>query len=303
MKVDIKNIDLMIVDAEYLAYRGYHAFLKTFNGTPLQTSAGVESGVFFGFLSLFHRKLREYGPKEVYICWGDKRSNLFRKQISEKYKASRPETPVAFLSQCDDLKLCLKLLGFKQFLSPNYEADDVIGALACKCGGLKEVKIISGDKDLTQLVTENVHTVSLAAGVVKHDTEYDIDKVKEKFGVPPELISDYLTLLGDTADGVEGISGIGEKTAAKLLNENGPIGSWINKIPSITASEKIKQKLLASRGNLVINKRLVSLNQTKGIEIFPLIVPESSVDVTAQSLFNFYEIRKFTPDMFKSSEE
>lgn len=299
MKASVTQIDSMIVDADYLAHRAYHAFTKPEKPSDtLRTSRGLESGVFFGFFSLLLRKMQDYSPKDIRICWGDRRENLFRKQISPEYKSDRHETPMSFISQCNDLKLCLMKMGMLQYFTPTFEADDIIGTLAEELQG-RDVRIISGDKDLTQLVTETCRTVALAAGVVKHDVEYDIAKVIEKFGVHPSLMSDYLALLGDKGDCVAGVEGIGPKTASKLLNDNGPIGSWINNIPNINASAKIKERLLSSRALMVTSKRLVSLKQTSHIK-HNHMTPSDFCDYsgTAYDLFNKYEIRKFRVELF-----
>lgn len=289
----------MIVDADYLAYRGYYAFLNKDNPEDsLKTSTGIESGCFYGFCSLMLRKIRDYSPKQIAICWGDKRDNLIRRQILASYKADRGETPTEFWKQVNDIKKVFSIMGFNQYLTPGYEADDLIASIAYNCDKNKRVRIISADKDLTQLVTDNIFTVALASGFRKKDMEFTPELVKEKFGVPPELIADYLSLIGDKGDNIAGINGIGSKTAAKLLNTYGPIKKWINVVSYLSVTNIIKHKLLQERNTLFTNKKLISLKQSKEVFCNPLSIDGELDWGTCINIFDKYEMVRIRPENF-----
>jgi len=287
----------MIVDADYLAYRGYYAFFNKDNSeASLKTTTGIESGCFYGFCSLMLRKIRDYSPKQIAICWGDKRNNLIRRQILPSYKADRGETPTEFWKQVNDIKKVFSIMGFNQYLTPGYEADDLIASIAYNCSGDERVKIISADKDLTQLVTDKIFTVALASGFRKRDIEFTPERVKEKFGVPPELIADYLSLIGDKGDNIDGISGIGSKTAAKLLNTYGPIKNWINTMSYLSITNNIKHKLIQGRNTLFINKKLISLKQSKEVPCDKLSTDDELDWGMCINIFNKYEMSRIRPE-------
>jgi 5'-3' exonuclease len=178
-----------------------------------------------------------------------------------------------------------------------YEADDLIATLVHQFNEGRILDdtclIVSGDKDMFQLITNGVHVVSPAIGYAKHDVEYDEAKAKEKFGVSPDMLADYLSLLGDNSDNIPGVAKVGEKTALQLLIDNGPIRNWINSIDTITATDKIKQNLRDSREQLFINKKLISLKNVK----VTLNTPPVPTDLPlVESVFNKYEMRKIRPE-------
>lgn len=188
------------------------------------------------------------------------------------------------------------MLGIPQFLNSTYEADDLIAHFALVNSYLPDIKIISADKDLTQLVTDNITTVSLASGYVKKDFEFTPATVIEKFGVPPSLIADYLAIIGDNSDNIAGIDGVGPKTASMLLNNFGPIKTWYNSIESLDISPILKQKLLDSKQLLYNNKQIISLKSCK--DLVPESLSPQSCYLNVQELFDKYEMRKIRPEDF-----
>lgn len=301
MKFNIREIDHLIVDGDYLAHRAYFAFTQmhgTYN-IPLVTKKGVLSGCFYGFFSALSRKIGDYGPKNVYICWGDSRDNLFRREWSPEYKANRTTMDDAFYWQLSDIKLALKYMNIKQYWSLKYEGDDIIATLVHKFDNNKNsIIVVTADKDMLQLVNENVRVVGLASNTKKSDIEYTIDEVKNKYDVTPDLIADLLSLAGDKSDGVCGINGIGEKTAAKLLNSLGAIKNWINMIDTIDVNENLREKLRDNRKQLFLNKKLVSL---KDVNVELQEIPSFQVLnqlLTADEVFDKYEMHQIRPSNF-----
>lgn len=298
MKLSVITTDLMIVDGDYLSHRGYYAFTRLDNpSATLRTSTGIESGAFYGFFSLLLRKIRDYGPKKIAICWSDKRSNLQRMSILPTYKSNRDDTPTSLISQTEDIKKALFYLNIPQYLTPTREADDLIAGLVerSKKADLN-VRIISNDKDFMQLVSDKVSLVNLATGAVKVDKEYFLKEVEERYGIPPSLIADYLSLIGDSSDGIPGVEGIGPKTASKILRENGPIRDWFKSIDTMKASDTIKKKLQESKEKLIINKKLISLVSSRDVDILPVFFEE--LNENEDIIFDKYEMKKIRPKDF-----
>lgn len=314
MKLKLREIDLLLIDGEYVAHRAHYAFTKGEPHEWLQTASGLLSGCFYGFFQILLRKIQDYSPKRVVVCWGDKRGNLKRRQIFADYKAQRDAAPIALLDQVADIQASLFCLGIEQFTSAGYEADDVIATIVQQqfepeniCNDSAKCVIVSGDKDLLQLINKQVFVVSPASGFVKSDIEYNEDKVEEKYGVSVKMLADYLTLLGDKVDNIPGVEGVGEKTAAKLLNDNGPIYDWFSKTESIQASEKVKQKLSQSRKQMVISKKLISLKDLNvpldKVKTWLSVVIQDDDDMVlergaVQDIFDKYEMKKIRPEMF-----
>jgi len=300
MKIQLKKAELLIIDADYICHRAYHAYTNPMTpASILKTRSGILSGVFFGFFSLLLRKIEEYDPTIVAVAWGDQRDNLWRKDVLPTYKHGRSIMPDEFRSQIEDIKLALCALPVDQYFSPRYEADDIIAKLVqvAKEVGKKGVYIATRDKDMFQLVDSTTTVLNLGVKANVRDEEFTPDKVEEKFGVGPELIADYLSLIGDTADGIDGVKGIGPKTAVDILKKNGPIKTWYCSIPSINASEKVKSSLWEAREQLYINKRVISLkNAMYKIELQTIFY---DVDLKfCTELFDKYQMQKIRPENF-----
>ncbi len=300
MKFKIREIDYLIVDGDYLAHRAYFASTQmhgTYN-TPLKTKTGILSGCFYGFFSALYRKIGDYGPKKIFICWGDSRDNLLRREWSSNYKSNRTTMDDAFYWQLGDIKVALNFMNMIQYWSSRYEADDVIATLCHKFDdNQNSIVILTADKDMLQLVNENIRVVGLAANAKKFDVEFNIEEVKKRYDVEPNLIADLLTLTGDKSDGIIGVNGIGEKTAAKLLNSLGAIKLWINKLDTIDINETIREKLRDNRDLLILNKRLISLKNVN-VELHEIPFFTSSNLTSADDVFDKYEMQQIRPEMF-----
>jgi len=199
---------LLIIDGSSYLYRAFY-------GLPdLATSKGQPTGAIYGVINMLLNLLREQQPKYIVVVF-DAKGKTFRNEIFQEYKANRPKMPEELAAQVQPLFRLIKAMGLYLTQVPGVEADDVIGTIT-KQGENKNMNIFisTGDKDITQLVTENVTIID-----TMKNTTLDTSGVKKKFGVEPYLITDYLALMGDKADNIPGVPGIGPKTAATLLEK------------------------------------------------------------------------------------
>jgi DNA polymerase-1 len=197
---------LVLVDGSSYLYRAFHAL------PPLTTSKGLPTGAVKGVLNML-KSLRKQYPKSPFAVVFDAKGGTFRDEMFAEYKANRPSMPDELRVQVEPLHASVKAMGYPLLCVEGVEADDVIGTLARQCAAEgRDVVISTGDKDMAQLVCPHVTLVNTMTGSV-----YDIDGVKAKFGVGPELIIDYLALMGDKVDNIPGVPGVGEKTALGLL--------------------------------------------------------------------------------------
>ncbi|MCD4863981.1 DNA polymerase I [Pseudomonas sp. PLB05] len=203
----MSHAPLVLVDGSSYLYRAFHAL------PPLMTSTGKPTGAVKGVLNMLLSLRRQY-PDSLFAVVFDAKGPTFRDALFADYKAQRPAMPDDLRGQVEPLHACIRALGLPLLAIEGVEADDVIGTLARHCASAERPVVIStGDKDMAQLVCPYVTLVNTMSGSV-----LDVEGVKAKFGVGPELIIDYLALMGDKIDNIPGVPGVGEKTAAGLLN-------------------------------------------------------------------------------------
>ncbi|MBU3725541.1 MAG: DNA polymerase I, partial [Burkholderiaceae bacterium] len=208
---------MLLIDASSFLYRAFHAL------PDLRTRSGFPTGALTGMVNML-RRVRAEWPARYVACVFDPKGPTFRDEIYAEYKANRAAMPEDLAAQVQPIFQAVKALGWPLIQVDGVEADDVIGTLALHAThqGLPTV-VVTGDKDLAQLVNEQVmliDTMSRDGGPAKVS---DRQAVIDKFGVPPELIVDYLSLVGDTSDNVPGVEKVGPKTAAKWLNQYGSL--------------------------------------------------------------------------------
>lgn len=214
---------LLLIDGHSLAFRAYYAFGLSKKG-PLRTTAGIPTSVCFGFLNSLMQVMESQKPAAIAIAF-DRREPTFRHEADEAYKSNRQETPEDFAEDLSYLQQLLQALNLQTITYAGYEADDILGTLAHQGSDAGyRVKILSGDRDLFQLVSpeKNISVLYLTRNPFSSNTGYDeLDwqGVVEKMGVTPAQIVDFKALCGDKSDCIPGINGIGEKTAIKLLAE------------------------------------------------------------------------------------
>jgi DNA polymerase-1 len=207
---------LVLVDGSSYLYRAFHAL------PPLTTSRGLPTGAVKGVLNML-RSLRKQYPHSPMAVVFDAKGGTFRDALYADYKANRPPMPQDLRQQIAPLHACVRALGLPLLCVEGVEADDVIGTLARQHAGAGHAVVIStGDKDMAQLVCSRVSLVNTMTGSL-----YDIEGVRSKFGIGPELIIDYLALMGDKVDNIPGVPGVGEKTAVGLLTG---IGGGLDKV-------------------------------------------------------------------------
>jgi len=286
-----------VIDGESLAYRAYHAFTRS-DGYIKKTKEGYYSGCFWGFFSWLGNRFLTYAPHQMYVCWGDQRENLKRKQVDVNYKSHKvDQRPLAFNEQLRDIRLALQDMGFNQYYSPGYEGDDTVATIVKReeNRGYDKVVVLSNDKDMLQLVSKTTEVIQIVKGNNDADRVYsDRNQIIEKFQIPVELLTDYLILIGDTSDNVSGIKGIGSKTASSLLNTYGKIDSWINNLDSLNITNHVKFILQNNLKEIENNRKLITLN----INV-PLVEPTiHKENITADALFDIYELTHIRPYHF-----
>ncbi len=234
----------LIVDGHSLAYRSYYAFAYRGEG-GLRTSTGIPTSVCYGFIKTLLEILAKEKPEAVAIAF-DLRTPTFRHVADQSYKANRAEAPEDFLTDFHNLQAILNSMNLAIVTAPGYEADDVIGTLAHFASHHSyQVKILSGDQDLFQLIDETKDISVLHLGKADKIQEFHSIDVFKKLGVYPQQIADFKSLCGDSSDNIPGVKGIGEKTAAKLLQEYQTLDRIFENIDQIKGA--IGKKLAAGR--------------------------------------------------------
>lgn len=244
---------LVLVDGSSYLYRAFHAL------PPLMTTAGLPTGAVKGVLNML-RSLRKQYPDSIITVIFDAKGPTFRDALFTEYKAQRPPMPDDLRVQIEPLHDCVKALGFPFLCVEGVEADDVIGTLAYSSTLAESSVVIStGDKDMAQLVNDHVSLVN-----TMYNTTLDIDGVAEKFGIGPELIIDYLALMGDKSDNIPGVPGVGEKTALGLLVGLGDMDAIYNNIDQVATlpirgAKTLGKKLLDNREMAYLSRELATI--------------------------------------------
>ncbi len=271
--------DLVLVDGSSYLYRAFHAL------PPLTNSKGEPTGALHGVLNMINKLVREQPGACVAVVF-DAPGKTFRDEIFAAYKASRPAMPDELRAQIEPILAGIKSLGLPLIRIDGVEADDVIGTLCREVTASgRRVLISTGDKDLAQLVGENVTLVNTMT-----DTVLDRDGVKAKFDVWPEQIVDYLALVGDTSDNIPGVPKVGPKTAAKWLGEWDNIDRLLEHAPEIKG--KVGESLRENLGQLRLSRELATIRLDVAL---PLTVDElrsGPPDVAAlRTLYGRYELK------------
>ena len=245
---------IILVDGSSYLYRAYHAL------PPLTTSKNQPTGAIKGVISMIKRVLIDHPDSPLAVVF-DAKGKTFRHDMYSEYKANRPPMPEDLVQQIEPIHRIISLMGIKLIMIPGVEADDVIGTLAEQARQKKLNTVIStGDKDMTQLVCDNVSVVNTMSGEL-----LDQNGVMKKFGVGPELITDYLALIGDKSDNVPGVDKVGPKTAVKWLNEYKNIEGIKKNAESIGG--KVGENLRSSIETLDLAHELVKIKTDVPLEI------------------------------------
>ncbi|MBN3135303.1 MULTISPECIES: DNA polymerase I [Pectobacterium] len=283
---------LILVDGSSYLYRAYHAF------PPLTNSAGEATGAMYGVLNMLRSLLLQYSPSHVAVVF-DAKGKTFRDELFENYKAHRPPMPEDLREQIEPLHNMVKAMGLPLLAVSGVEADDVIGTLAVqaeKAG--KSVLISTGDKDMAQLVTPSVTLIN-----TMNNTILGPQEVCDKYGIPPELIIDFLALMGDASDNIPGVPGVGEKTAQALLQGLGGLDSLyanLDKIAGLSfrGAKTMAPKLEQHKEVAYLSYQLATIKTDVELELScdQLTVNELDVD-ELHRLFSRYEFKRWLSDI------
>lgn len=271
---------LLIIDGSNFLFRAYHAL------PPLTNSVGQPTGAIRGTITMLQKLLNDFKPSHVAVTF-DHKGHSFRNALYPDYKAHRPPMPDDLRVQIAPLHEIVVLLGLQLIIIEDIEADDAIATLATRGKAANMLVVIaSSDKDLAQLVEDDT---ILFDGM--KNQKIDREGVFEKYGVYPELIRDYLALMGDTSDNIPGITGVGPKTAAKWLNEYGSLDNLIKNADKIGG--KIGEKLRAGLSILPLSKQLTTLVCDAKIPFeLSALIPKSANIAALKTIYQQLEFRQ-----------
>ncbi len=252
MATDGTDGELFLVDGNSLAYRAFFALPES-----IGTSDGRPTNAIYGLASMLVKIVVEHRPAGVVVAWDAGMSG--REKTYDLYKAHRPSRPDLLAEQWPHLMPLVTAFGYTNVKVEGYEADDVIGTLAHRAReqGIP-VMVVSGDRDVYQLVGDGIRVMTTSRGVT--DTKvYDHAGVVERYGVPPELVTDLIGLKGDTSDNIPGVPGIGDKTAAQLLQQFGSLEEVLANVDKVSGAKR-KQNLVEHADDARISKQLATLD-------------------------------------------
>jgi len=247
---------IYLIDGHSYAYRAFHAIRQ------LTDSRGLWLNAVYGFVRMLLKLIREEEPDYIAVAF-DTPGETFRHRLYDDYKANRAEQPEEMRHQIPLIKEVVDAFKIPIFEADDYEADDVLATLAaCAESQGIEAIIVTSDKDMFQLISDNVKVLNPH----KEDILYDADEVRDRFGVGPEKMRDLLALAGDTSDNVPGVPGVGPKTAAALLNEYGSLEQVLERVDEISG-QKRRENLRQNKESARLSQRLVTLVSDVPIEI------------------------------------
>ncbi len=253
--------ELFLIDGNSLAYRAFFALPES-----IATSTGMPTNAIFGFASMLVKILTDYGPKATVVVWDAGSSG--RKELYSDYKAGRTTRPDLLGEQWPHLEPLVDAFGYRNLAVAGYEADDVIASIVERAKAAEPaipVMVVTGDRDAYQLVDNGVRIMTTSRGIT--DTRvYDREGVVDRYGIPPELVPDFIGLKGDTSDNIPGVPGIGDKTAAELLQRFGSLESVLDHIDDISGAKR-KQNLLEHAGAARVSKQLATAHREVPLDL------------------------------------
>lgn len=279
------NKTFVLVDGSYYMFRAYH-------GMPeLANAKGEPTGAIFGVINMLRKLFNEYQPDYLAVVF-DAKGKTFRNDLYKEYKAHRPPMPDDLVCQIAPIHDIIRALGLPLLIIDDVEADDVIGTLATQASKQSlNTYISSGDKDLAQLVDDHVRLVN-----TMNNTDLDKDGVREKYGVPPSSIIDYLALMGDSVDNVPGIPKVGPKTAVKWLAQYESLEEIVHHADEIKG--KVGESLRANLDQLYLSKKLVTLKLNVDLEFKPHELIQTDPDKEAlRDAYSNWQFRSWLSEL------
>ncbi|MBP7216706.1 MAG: DNA polymerase I, partial [Candidatus Omnitrophica bacterium] len=252
----MNSLDFFLIDATAFCYRAFYAV------RGLATSYGQPTNAIFGFLNILQKMIKEYDPAYLAVCFDVSRDTFRQKKFAE-YKVQRPPMPDGLTSQMPYIKELVEAYQITLFEKEGFEADDIIATIVKKAKAMDvAITIVSADKDMLQLVDERTRVLSPAK---ENDVLYDVEAVKQRFGVGPERICDILALAGDDVDNIPGVPGVGEKTAIDLLKKFQTLEALLAE-PEKIAKEKLRAAIIAHKDRIILNKELAALDSAVDVD-------------------------------------
>ena len=281
---------LYLIDGNSLAYRAFFALPDT-----IATSKGQPSNAIFGFASMLVKLFTEYGNNPTIVCWD--RGTSGRKELDPRYKANRPSKPDLLREQWPHFAPIVEAFGWHNVHVDGFEADDVIASLAeiaRTAPSPVPVVIVTGDRDSFQLIDPegNVTVMATARGITETKF-YDYEGIIERYGIAPELIPDFYGLKGDSSDNIPGVPGIGDKTAAALLQEFGSLETILSSVDEITGAKR-KENLTNFAGDARLSKELATIQRDVPLDVDPLAIAAAESEPSRAKLrevFTLFELR------------
>lgn len=253
------KMSLYLVDGHALAYRSYYAFIRR----PLVNSKGIETSAVFGFTKTIFQLLEEFDPTHVAVVF-DSREATFREALFEDYKANRPKMPESLSEQLPRIFDVLEAMQIPVLTAPGYEADDIIATLATRNEADGPVWIVSGDKDLFQVVSNHTRILRPGKGGLL-DEEIAPSTLRAQYELDPEQFIDYQALRGDPTDNVPGVAGVGEKTALDLMQRFGSLEKIYEHLDEL--SKGVRNRLEKGKEQAFLSRQLVTLHRNVPIDV------------------------------------
>jgi len=242
---------LLIIDGNAIMHRAYHAL------PPFKSSDGTPTNVVYGYLSMLNKVIVDFKPDYLISCF-DTPEKTFRNELFKEYQSQRPKIDDDFIVQIPLVKQAVDVAGVVRMEKPGYEADDLIGRITRIFETNKfRVIILTGDKDIFQLITDNVFVASPQLGLANIKI-FDKSEVEKKLDITPNQIIEYKALVGDPSDNYPGASGIGPKTACKLIHQFGTVENIYKNIDKVE-SEKVKEILKKERESVLLSEKLATI--------------------------------------------
>jgi DNA polymerase-1 len=280
--------ELFLIDGNSLAYRAFFALPES-----IATSTGMPTNAIFGFASMLVKILTDYGPKATVVVWDA--GDTGRKEVYADYKAQRTTRPDLLKEQWPHLEPLVDAFGYRNLRVPGYEADDVIASIVEKARSADPkipVMVVTGDRDAYQLVDDGVVKIMTTSRGITDTRVYDRQGVIDRYGIPPELIPDFIGLKGDTSDNIPGVPGIGDKTAAELLQKFGTLEDVLSHIDDVSGAKR-KQNLTEHADAARISKQLATAKRDIDVELdlqtFATTAPDRS---KLRDTFRRFELRE-----------
>jgi DNA polymerase-1 len=277
--------ELFLIDGNSLVYRAFFALPES-----IATSRGQPTNAIFGFASMLVKLLTEYGSKPTIVVWDAGSSG--RKEVYSEYKGDRPSRPDLLREQFPHFTPLVEAFGYMNVSCEGYEADDVIATLARRAREHgTEVMIVTGDRDSFQLIEDGVRVMATGRGIT--DTKiYDAQAVVDRYGIPPRSIPDFYGLKGDTSDNIPGVPGIGDKTAATLLQQFGDLEAILANVDQISGAKR-KQNLTDHAEDARISKQLATSIRDVPVEDvdFDALLAREPDRARLREVFREFELR------------